>query len=117
MALYLTEADVRQLLTMDLALDAVEAAHRAHGVGRAIDIPRQRSRTPVSALHILQGAVLDDGVIGYKAYTTAVQANRFLVHLFDAASGAPTGRARRRYARHDAHRGGRRPRRALPVAA
>ncbi len=89
MALYLGEADVRQLLTMNLALEAVEAVHRAHGAGRAIDIPRQRSRTPGSALHILQGALLDEGVIGYKAYTTSREANRFLVHLFDAASGAP----------------------------
>ena len=89
MALYLVEAEVRQLLTMDLALEAVEAAHRAHGAGRAIDIPRNRSRTPTSALHILQGALLDAGVMGYKAYATAREGNRFFVHLFDAASGAP----------------------------
>ncbi|MDP1651805.1 MAG: ornithine cyclodeaminase family protein [Rhodocyclaceae bacterium] len=87
MALFLSEADVRQLLTMDLALEAVEAAHRAHGLGRAIDIPRQRTRTPTSALHILQGALLDEGVMGYKAYTTARAGKRFLVHLFDAADG------------------------------
>lgn len=90
MALFLSEADVRQLLTMDLALAAVEAAHRAHGAGRAIDIPRQRSRTPTSALHMLQGALLDEGVIGYKAYSTSREGNRFLVHLFDAATGGPT---------------------------
>lgn len=89
MALYLTEAEVRQLLTMDLALEAVEVAHRAHGAGRAIDIPRNRTRTPTSALHILQGALLDAGVMGYKAYTTAREGNCFFVHLFDAASGAP----------------------------
>jgi alanine dehydrogenase len=89
MTLYLNEAEVGKLLTMDLALEAVEAAHRAHAAGRAIDIPRQRTRTPTSTLHILQGALLDDGVIGYKAYTTSREANRFLVHLFDAADGKP----------------------------
>lgn len=89
MALYLTEDDVREVLTIDLALEAVEAAHRAHGAGRAIDIPRQRTRTPASALHILQGALPDEGVIGYKAYTTSRSGARFLVHLFDAASGEP----------------------------
>jgi ornithine cyclodeaminase len=88
MALFLTEADVRQLLTMDLALDAVETAHRAHALGRASDIPRQRTRVPTASLHILQGALLDEGVMGYKAYTTARAGNRFLVHLFDAADGA-----------------------------
>jgi alanine dehydrogenase len=87
MALFLSEADVKQLLTMDLALEAVEAAHRAHGTGRAVDIPRQRTRVPTASLHILQGALLDEGVMGYKAYTVSKEGARFLVHLFDTTSG------------------------------
>lgn len=87
--LYLAEADVRRLLTMDLALAAVEAAHRAHGLGRAIDIPRQRTRLPTAQLHILQGGLPDDGVFGYKAYTSSREGVRFLIHLFDAANGRP----------------------------
>ncbi len=87
MALFLTETDVQQLLTMDLALEAVEAAHRAHALGRAIDIPRQRTRVPSASLHILQGALLDENVMGYKAYTASKQGVRFLVHLFDATNG------------------------------
>jgi ornithine cyclodeaminase len=87
MALFLSEADVRQLLTMDLALEAVEAAHRAHGTGRAVDVPRQRTRVPTASLHILQGALLDEAVMGYKAYTVSREGARFLVHLFDSASG------------------------------
>lgn len=89
MAIFLTEADVRRLLTMDLALEAVEAAHRAHALGRAIDLPRQRTRVPTASLHILQGALLDEGVIGYKAYTASRAGTRFFVHLFDAAEGRP----------------------------
>ena len=88
-ALFLTEADVGALLTMDVALEAVEAAHRAHGLGRAIDIPRARTRVPTAALHVLQGGLPDEGVFGYKAYTSSRAGVRFLVHLFDAASGAP----------------------------
>lgn len=38
-------------------------------------------------MHILQGALPAQGVIGYKAYSTNRSGNRFLVHLFDAASG------------------------------
>jgi alanine dehydrogenase len=87
MAIYLSEADVRQLLTMDLALAAVESAHRAHALGRAIDIPRQRTRVPTASLHILQGALLDENVMGYKAYTASKEGARFLVHLFDTTSG------------------------------
>lgn len=87
MALFLSESDVKSLLSMDLALEAVESAHRAHAQGRAIDIPRQRTRVPAASLHILQGALLDEGVMGYKAYTVSKEGARFLVHLFDAANG------------------------------
>jgi alanine dehydrogenase len=87
--LYLTEADVTALATMDLALAAVEAAHRAHGEGRAIDLPRQRSRLPSASLHILQGALPDQGVFGYKAYTVSREGARFMVHVFDATNGQP----------------------------
>lgn len=87
MALFLSEADVQRLLSMDLALEAVESVHRAHALGRAIDIPRQRTRVPTASLHILQGALLDEGVMGYKAYTASKEGARFLVHLFDSASG------------------------------
>jgi len=89
MALYLSEEDVKQIVTMPMALEAVEAAHRAHGQGEAIDVPRQRTRLPQAALHILQGALPGDGLIGYKAYTTSRAGARFLIHLFDAADGNP----------------------------
>lgn len=88
MALFLTERDVEEMLTMDMALAAVEAAHHAHASGRAVDVPRNRTRIPTAALHILQGALLDDGVFGYKAYTTSRAGARFFVHLFEAATGA-----------------------------
>lgn len=87
MAMFLSEADVRQLLTMDMALEAVESAHRDLALGQAIDTPRARSRLPQTVLHILQGALPAQGVLGYKAYTSNRSGNRFLVHLFDAASG------------------------------
>lgn len=87
MALYLSEDDVRQLLTPGMALEAVEKAHQELSEGQGIDIPRARTRLPQTALHILQGALPRLGVIGYKAYTSNRSGNRFLVHLFDAASG------------------------------
>lgn len=87
MALYLSEEDVKQVLTMEMALDGVESAHRDLALGRACDTPRARSRLPQTALHILQGALPEQGILGYKAYTSNRSGNRFLVHLFDAASG------------------------------
>lgn len=89
MARYLTEDDVRRLLTMADALSAVEDVHRWHATGEAIDTPRARSRTPTSALHMLHGAVMPLGVMGYKSYTTSREAARFWVHLFDVATGRP----------------------------
>lgn len=89
MALFLSEDDVKSLLTMPLALEAVEAAHREHAQGVALDTPRQRTRLPQSTLHILQGALPSLNVVGYKAYTSSRDGVRFLVHLFDAANGRP----------------------------
>ena len=88
MALFLTEDNVRALLTMPLALEAVEAAHRALATGAAVDIPRQRTRLPQTALHILQGALPEMDAIGYKAYTSNRSGVRFLVHVFSAARGS-----------------------------
>lgn len=88
MALYLSEDDVEQLLTMEMAIKGVESAHRDLAMGLATDTPRARSRLPQTALHILQGALPAQGVLGYKAYTSNRSGNRFLVHLYDAASGA-----------------------------
>lgn len=73
---------------MDAALQAVEAAHCAHARGQAIDHPRVRTRVPTAALHILQGALLDRGVFGYKAYSSSRQGIHFRVYLFRAADGA-----------------------------
>jgi ornithine cyclodeaminase len=88
MALFLNEDDVRQLLTMPLAIEAVEEAHKELSLARGIDIPRQRTRLPQTALHILQGALPGRDAIGYKAYTSNRSGVRFLVHVFSAQSGA-----------------------------
>ncbi|WP_153111940.1 ornithine cyclodeaminase family protein [Propionivibrio limicola] len=87
MALFINENEVRQLLTMPLTLEAVEEAHKELSLNKAIDIPRQRTRLPQTALHILQGALPGRDAIGYKAYTSNRSGVRFLVHVFSAASG------------------------------
>jgi alanine dehydrogenase len=87
MALFLREADVEQLLTMQTTLDLVERVHREYSTGNAIDVPRERTRLPKAALHILQGAVPSAGVFGYKAYTSSREGVRFLVYTFSAERG------------------------------
>ena len=87
MALLLREADVQRLLTMPLALELVERVHREYSTGHAIDVPRERSRLPKAALHILQGAVPSANIFGYKAYTSSREGIRFLVYGFNAERG------------------------------
>jgi ornithine cyclodeaminase len=87
MPLFFSENDVRQLLTVPLALEAVESVHRDLSLGQACDVPRQRTRLPQTILHILQGAVPTQDAIGYKAYTSNRSGVRFLVHLYSASNG------------------------------
>lgn len=88
MALFLNEKDVEQLLTMPLAIEAVEVAHRELSLGKACDVPRQRTRLPQTTLHILQGAIPELDAIGYKAYTSNRSGVRFLVYLYSASTGS-----------------------------
>ena len=70
-----------------MAIEAVAEAHRELSLANAVDVPRQRTRLPQTALHILQGALPGRDAIGYKAYTSNRSGVRFLVHVFSAASG------------------------------
>ncbi|MCS6818135.1 MAG: ornithine cyclodeaminase family protein [Blastocatellia bacterium] len=88
MALLLTESDVERLLTMEMALEAVEEAFREQAEGRAINEPRRRLRVPRGTLHLMSAAVLARGVVGFKAYTSFSSGTRFLVFLYDAEEGS-----------------------------
>src|SRR3981081_3913484 len=87
MALFLKESDVMRLLTMPTAAELAERVHREYSTGNAIDVPRERTRLPKAALHILQGAVPSANVLGYKAYTSSREGVRFLVYAFSAEHG------------------------------
>src|SRR5262245_25173167 len=86
--LYLTEDDIRQLLTMDLALAAVEQGLRKWALDEAVNVPRVRVQTDHVMLHLLPASAKSLGVLGYKAYTTGRQGARFHVTLFDGKTGA-----------------------------
>ncbi|HET6575309.1 MAG TPA: ornithine cyclodeaminase family protein [Fimbriiglobus sp.] len=88
--LYLTEDDVRQLLTMDVALPAVEAAFRKLALDEAENAPRQRCQTDQVMLHVLPAAAKTLGAIGFKAYTTGKFPAKFHVTLFDPKTGEMT---------------------------
>ena len=86
MPLFIRERDVEQLLTMDDALDAVEEAFRLQGLGKADNRPRQRPRLEHAMLQVMPAALPGIG-FGLKAYTIASGGVRFVVLLWDEASG------------------------------
>jgi len=86
-ALFLTESDVRDLLTMDHALECVEASFVAQGNNRATNRSRERILLPHVSLHYMAGALPESQLVGMKIYTVSGEALRFIVLLFDAESG------------------------------
>jgi len=87
-AIYLTEADVTQLLNISLAIDAVEEAFRRLAAGEASNVPRQRAQSPGIVLHSMSAAAPWLGLAGWKCYTTTRSGARFLVGLYDSETGA-----------------------------
>lgn len=88
MALLLSEADVKSLLTMPIALEAVETSFRRLADGTAILQPRRRLYVPgKSYLHYMAAADATTGYMGQKMYTSSRGGLRFLVPLFHADSG------------------------------
>lgn len=88
---YLTEEDVKKVLTMPLALEAVEAAHKALAEHRAIDVPRARIHLPGGTQHVLQAAAPELGYIGFKYYYSRPSGRAFYVHLLNTGTGRLEG--------------------------
>jgi alanine dehydrogenase len=86
--LLLNENDVRRVLTMDMALEAVESGLRKMGLDEAQNIPRARVQTDHAMLHVLGAAAKSMGVMGAKVYATSRKGSQFVVTLFDGKSGA-----------------------------
>jgi alanine dehydrogenase len=88
MTLLLTEADVRSLLTMPVALEVVEDSLREQGENKLILHPRRRLRSPDnSLLNYMAAADPVHGYIGMKLYTVVRGVARFVVPLFRSTTG------------------------------
>jgi alanine dehydrogenase len=88
MTLLLTEADVRALLTMQVALEVVEDSMRLQGEGKLVLHPRRRVAFPDKGLlHYMAAADPIHGFVGMKIYTTVRGSARFVVPLFRSATG------------------------------
>ena len=88
MPLLLTEADVKALLTMPLALEAVETSFQRLADGQAVLQYRQRLHVPgKGVLNHMAAADLVTGYMGLKIYSISRTGARFVVTLFSAESG------------------------------
>src|SRR5216110_2932256 len=85
--LLLTEEDVRQLLTMDMALEAVEDGLRKYALDEGQNIPRSRVQTDHAMLHVMSASAKTLGVLGAKLYITSRKGSQFHVALYDAKAG------------------------------
>src|SRR6516162_6736587 len=87
--LLLSEDDVRRVLTMETALEAVEQGLRKLALDEAQNVPRARVQTDHAMLHTMSAAVKSLSVMGAKVYATSRKGQaQFLVPLFDGKTGA-----------------------------
>ncbi len=85
--LFLSEADVQELLPMELAIERVEASLRAQAQDKAVNHPRRRIFLPHVSLHYMAAAIPGDNLLGLKIYTVSRQSFRFVVLLYEAEKG------------------------------
>lgn len=85
--LYLTEADVGQLLDMPTVIDVVREAFRQLANKQVDNVPRRRAIAPGAILHSMSAAAAYLGLSGWKCYITTKHGARFHLGLYDHASG------------------------------
>jgi alanine dehydrogenase len=88
MTLHISEAQVRSLLTMSMAIDAVEEISRKQASGEVIVHPRRRFELPGGAFfHYMAAADFKAGYVAMKQYTFVRGRIRFLVPLYEVVTG------------------------------
>src|SRR5215831_2123871 len=90
MTLHISEAEVRQILTMPIALEAVEDISRKQATGRAVLHARRRFELTEGGgfFHYMAAMDTESGYIAMKQYTYVKGTLRFLVPLYEIATGA-----------------------------
>jgi len=88
MTLHINESEVRHLLTMPLAIAAVEDISRKQAQGTVVVHPRRRFElSGGSFFHHMAALDRDSGYVATKQYTYVKGQLRFLVSLFNCATG------------------------------
>ncbi|PKB68116.1 MAG: hypothetical protein BZY81_02865 [SAR202 cluster bacterium Io17-Chloro-G4] len=87
MALFLKDDDVRQCVSMDEMLDAIETMQRHYGNGEAYNLPRRKIIASGGMLSVMGGGLYYQGLLGVKTYTVVKGTYSFQVSLYDAETG------------------------------
>lgn len=88
MTLHISEAEVRQVLTMPVAIEAVEEVSRKQASGEVVVHARRRFELPGGGFfHHMAAADFQAGYVAMKQYTYVKGRLRFLVPLYEMATG------------------------------
>jgi alanine dehydrogenase len=88
MTLHISEAEVHALLTMPMAVEAVEEISRKQATGEVVVHPRRRFELPGGGFfHYMAAADYTLGYLAMKQYTFVRGRMRFLVPLYEIAKG------------------------------
>jgi alanine dehydrogenase len=87
MTLHINEAEVHSVLTMAMALEAVEENLRKQARGDVVVQPRRRFELPKGFYHYMAAADYTGGFVAEKQYTYVAGKIRFLVLLYEMATG------------------------------
>jgi alanine dehydrogenase len=88
MTLHISEAEVREVLNMSLAIEAVEEISRKQASEEVVVHPRRRFELPGGGFfHYMAAADYARGFIAMKQYTYVRGKVRFLVPLYEMATG------------------------------
>jgi len=88
MTLHISEAEVRVLLTMPMAVEAVEEISRKQANGEVVVHPRRRFEFPGSNFfHYMAAADYTTGYLAMKQYTYVRGRLKFLVPLYEMGTG------------------------------
>jgi alanine dehydrogenase len=88
MALHISESEVRAVLTMPMAIEAVEDISRKQANGEVVVHPRRRFELPGGGFfHYMAAADFSAGYVAMKQYTYVQGKVRFLVSLYEMRTG------------------------------
>jgi ornithine cyclodeaminase/alanine dehydrogenase-like protein (mu-crystallin family) len=87
--LYLTEAEVAELLSVEDALGAVEGSFQRLAEGEVENVPRQRTRFEDGFLAVMWAVDRGVGLAGLKSYAAGREGVHFVVLLFETETTEP----------------------------